>query len=294
MEKQTDYSVNYNETKLDDSKQLELSLVNQPLDETMKAILGGTGFGYQVRNGYIIIVPERQDAPQDANVITGRITDEEGLPLVGVAVTIPGTATGTSTNQTGSFSITAAPGSTLSISYLGYHNQTIRVTNQKVYNIVMEAQLQDIDVVVVTAMGIKRAQKALSYNVQEINADEITRVKDANFINSLSGKVAGVTINASSSGIGGATKVVMRGVKNIEQSSNALYVIDGIPMYNMAGEGSTEFGSIGETEGIADLNPKDIETMSVLTGASAAALYGSRGANGAIIITTKKGGKPTS
>ncbi|MCC8036160.1 MAG: secretin and TonB N-terminal domain-containing protein [Rikenellaceae bacterium] len=110
VEKQTDYSVNYNETKLDDSKQLDLSVVDQSLDETMKAILGGTGFGYQVRNGYIIIVPERQESPQEPNVVTGRITDEEGLPLVGVAVTIPGTSTGTSTNQTGTFSITAPPG----------------------------------------------------------------------------------------------------------------------------------------------------------------------------------------
>lgn len=142
---------------------------------------------------------------------------------------------------------------------------------------------------VVTALGIKRQEKALSYNVQQVKSSAITDVKDANFINALSGKVAGITINTSSSGVGGASKVVMRGNKSITQSSNALYVIDGIPMYNVSNGGDTEFGSRGATEAIADLNPEDIESMSVLTGASAAALYGSSAANGAIMITTKKG-----
>lgn len=141
----------------------------------------------------------------------------------------------------------------------------------------------------VTALGIKRSEKAVAYNVQQIKAEDITTVKDANFINSLTGKVAGVTINASSSGVGGASKVVLRGNKSISQSSNALYVIDGIPMYNFGGGGGTEFDSRGATESIADLNPEDIESMSVLTGAAAAALYGSEAANGAVMITTKKG-----
>ena len=114
-------------------------------------------------------------------------------------------------------------------------------------------------------------------------------IKDANFINSLSGKAAGVVINASSSGVGGASKVVMRGTKSIEQSSNALYVIDGIPMYNFGGGGGTEFDSKGATEAIADINPDDIESISFLTGAAAAAMYGSNTANGAIVVTTKRG-----
>lgn len=149
---------------------------------------------------------------------------------------------------------------------------------------------QLIDEVVVTALGIKRAEKALSYNVTQVDAESALAVKDANFINSLNGKVAGLNINASSSGIGGASKVVMRGSRGIEQSSNALYVIDGIPMYSLSGTGGgTEFDSQGSTEAIADLNPEDIESMSVLSGAAAAALYGSNASNGAIVITTKKG-----
>ena len=133
----------------------------------------------------------------------------------------------------------------------------------------------DVDAVVVTALGIKRSEKALSYNVQQVNSEDIVANKDVNFINSLSGKVAGVTINSSSGGVGSASRVVMRGQKSISQTSNALYVIDGVPQ--------------GTTDPIADINPEDIESMSVLNGAAAAALYGSDAANGAIVVTTKRG-----
>ena len=141
------------------------------------------------------------------------------------------------------------------------------------------------------ALGIKRAEKALSYNVQKVGADELTRNKDANFVNSLNGKVAGVNISKSASGVGGATRVIMRGAKSIEGDNNVLYVIDGIPIFNFSG--GTDSGIMGEgrvsSEGIADLNPEDIESINVLAGPSAAALYGSNAANGAILITTKKG-----
>lgn len=144
----------------------------------------------------------------------------------------------------------------------------------------------------VTALGIKRSEKALSYNVQKMDGEDVVAVKDVNFVNSLSGKIAGVNINASSSGVGGASKVIMRGTKGIDQSSNALYVIDGIPMYNLGGEGGTGYDSYGTSEPIADINPEDIESISVLTGAAAAALYGSHASNGAIVVTTKTGGGP--
>lgn len=153
----------------------------------------------------------------------------------------------------------------------------------------MQEETVALEGTVVTALGIRRDQKALSYNVQEVSSDALTDVKNANFVNSLAGKVAGVAINASSSGVGGASKVVLRGNKSISQSSNALYVIDGVPMYNFGGGGGTEFDSKGATESIADINPEDIKSISVLTGAAAAALYGSQAANGAIMITTKAG-----
>lgn len=155
----------------------------------------------------------------------------------------------------------------------------------------MREDTERLDEVVVTALGIKRAEKALSYNVQQVKSEELVRVKDANFVNSLNGKIAGVSINKSASGVGGATRVVMRGAKSIEGDNNALYVVDGIPLFN-TNMGNTDSGIMGEgkagTEGIADFNPEDIESISVLSGPSAAALYGSSAANGVILITTKK------
>lgn len=142
---------------------------------------------------------------------------------------------------------------------------------------------------VITALGIKRSEKALAYTVQQVKSEAVTTVKSANFVNSLAGKVAGAVINTSSSGVGGSAKVIMRGMKSIMQTSNVLYVIDGIPMHNFTSDGSMEFGSRGTTESIADMNPDDIESISVMTGAAAAALYGSDAANGAMLITTKKG-----
>lgn len=147
----------------------------------------------------------------------------------------------------------------------------------------------DLSGVVVTALGIKREERALSYNVQQIKGDELTKVKDANFVNSLTGKVAGVQINRSSTGVGGATKVVMRGSKSLVGDNNVLYVIDGIPLANPSRSASGRFGAPGGGESISDFNPEDIESISVLTGPSAAALYGASAANGVILITTKKG-----
>lgn len=173
---------------------------------------------------------------------------------------------------------------------VGYASQAITITGFDPLKIIMQEDTKVLDEVVVTALGIKRATKALSYNVQEVKGDELTTVKDANFMNSLAGKVAGVNINASSSGVGGATRVVMRGVKSIASNNNALYVIDGVPIFN-TNNGSTNgaFSTQPRGEGISDINPDDIESMSVLSGPAAAALYGANAAQGVILITTKKG-----
>ena len=225
-----------------------------------------------------------------AHKVSGVVTDDSGEPLIGVSVLLKGTQQGVSTNFDGEFTINAADGDVLKFTYIGYQPQEITVNGAGPYTVVMESDSKTLDEVVVTALGIKREKKSLSYNVQELNGDVLTTNKDANFVNSLAGKVAGVNINASSSGTGGISKVVMRGTKSIMQSSNALYVVDGMPMRPSRSEGSSgAFESSGTTEPIADINPDDIESMSVLTGAAAAALYGSDAANGAIVITTKKG-----
>ena len=162
--------------------------------------------------------------------------------------------------------------------------------NNLIINVLLKEETQQLTEVVVTALGIKREQKALSYNVQQVKAEELTKVKDANFVNNLNGKVAGVNIQRSAAGVGGATKVIMRGAKSITGSNNALYVVDGIPLNN-ASSASTggDDGTLGGGESISDFNPEDIESINILTGPSAAALYGAAAANGVVIINTKKG-----
>jgi TonB-linked SusC/RagA family outer membrane protein len=290
VEKQSNMSVAYNQSKLNGDKTIRLNVTNEPIEQVLATILANSGFSYQLKDGYIMIVPDKKDQPA-GKTITGKMFDENGDALIGATVSIKGSTKGSITDVDGNYSITAAKGDILVFSYLGYISQNIAVTDQNVYNVTLAPNAKDLEAVVVTALGIKRSEKALSYNVQQINSDEITKNKDANFINALSGKVAGVNINASSSGVGGISKVTMRGTKSIMGSSDALYVIDGVPVYKQAknGGGGVEFNSQGSTDPVADINPEDIESMSVLTGAAAAALYGSDGANGAIIINTKKG-----
>lgn len=259
------------------------------MEKALSIILKGTGFTYGIKRNYINIIPQPKTGAVVIKQVTGRVVDEKNEPLIGVNIRVEGTDDGTVTDLEGKYVIKASIGSILSFTYIGYISSYVKIADKNVYNIQMSANVEALNEVVVTALGIKREQKALSYNVQQVKSDQLTNVKDVNFINSLNGKVAGVNINSSSSGVGGASKVVMRGTKSIEQSSNALYVIDGIPMFNFGGGGSMENGSQGVTESIADINPDDIESISVLTGAAAAALYGSNAANGAIVINTKRG-----
>ena len=265
---------------------------NEPLKKALDEMVRGTDISYTVE-GTNILLFRRANTSQERSVkVSGRVVDASGAPIIGASVIVRGTTLGVSTDVEGRFMLEVpapAASQTLEVSYLGYETASIPVGSRTSFTVTLQEASSEIEQVVVTALGIKRQEKALSYNVQQVAASDITLVKDANFMNSLSGKVAGVTINASSSGVGGATKVVLRGNKSISQSSNALYVIDGIPMYNFGGGGGTEFDSRGATESIADINPEDIESISVLTGAAAAALYGSEAANGAVMITTKKG-----
>ncbi|MBU2951813.1 SusC/RagA family TonB-linked outer membrane protein [Tamlana agarivorans] len=231
--------------------------------------------------------------------IKGTVTSKaDGIPLPGVNVTVQGTTNGTQTDFDGHYTLNVNLGEVLAFSYLGMTTKLITVGQADVINAQLEEDAEELKAVVVTALGIKKERKALTYSAQEVGGDELTRVKQTNPINSLSGKSAGLTISRSSSGLGGATKVVLRG--NTSTTNNdPLYVIDGIPMLN-SGNGSNGnepgtdiFGSqTGNRDGgdaMSLINPDDIESMTVLKGASASALYGSQGANGVILITTKKG-----
>ena len=285
IEKQTRYL--FINKGVDTGKKLSVNLTQKTIQEVLDYVLKNTDITYKIDGTYIILAEKAAEKPV---AVTGKVSDVNGVPVIGASVVVKGTTVGTSTDMDGTFSLQIPPPAAtaqLEVNFLGYEPVMISVGNRTSFDVTLHEAASEIEGVVVTALGIKRQEKALSYNVQQVKAEDITTVKDANFINSLTGKVAGVTINASSSGVGGASKVILRGNKSISQSSNALYVIDGIPMYNFGGGGGTEFDSRGASESIADINPEDIESMSVLTGAAAAALYGSNAANGAIMITTK-------
>ena len=223
-------------------------------------------------------------------VVKGKVVDKGGEAIIGANILVKGTSTGAVTDLDGNYTLSVSPNATLVFSYIGMKSQTVAVNNRKQIDVTLEDEAKAIDAVVVTALGIKRSEKALSYNVQKVDNSALTKVKEANFVNSLSGKVAGVNITRSSAGIGGATSVVMRGSKSIAGNNNVLYVVDGMPIGNASrgGDGG-EYGRPGSGEGISDFNSDDIESISVLTGPSAAALYGASAANGVIIINTKKG-----
>lgn len=230
-------------------------------------------------------------AQDDGKTVGGTVLDENGEPVIGATVTVKGTNLVTVTDIDGRFELKVPNGSILSVSYLGYTTAEVPATGENL-TISLKPDERQLAEVVVTALGIRRSEKALSYNVQQVNSEQLTTVKSANFMNSLAGKVAGVNINASSAGVGGATRVVMRGPKSINQSNQALYVVDGVPINNRNnGETGSIFSTQPGSEGIADINSEDIESISVLSGPAAAALYGSAAAQGVIMITTKKGSK---
>ena len=295
IQSQSKYQFFYND-KLSTVTVEPLKVKDASLEKVLNTLLKNKDISYKIEEN-IIYLSEKENSNSlqqqsgKERTITGQVVDAKGEPLIGVSILVKGTTDGAITDLDGNYKImTKSNNPVIVYSYIGYKTQEIPLKGQTAINITMMDDTQVIDEVVVTALGIKRSEKALSYNVTQVDAESALAVKDANFINSLNGKVAGLNINSSSSGIGGASKVVMRGSRGIEQSSNALYVIDGIPMYNLsASGGSEEMQSQGSTEAIADINPDDIESMSVLSGAAAAALYGSNASNGAIVITTKKG-----
>ena len=292
VRKLTHMSISYNDSQLPVNR-ISFDIEKQPLEQALKVILKGTGFTYLIKDNYIMIVPEQNIKKAKSRNISGNVVDAKGEPLIGVTVIEKGTTNGAVTDLDGNYKITTKTATpVLVFSYVGYQTKETHAT-ENIVNIVLEDGAQELGEVVVTALGIKRSEKALSYNVQKVGNDAVTTVKSANFMNSLSGKVAGVNINASSAGMGGAARVVMRGPKSISQSNQALYVIDGIPVTGRSqGElkgDAMMYANQPGTESIADVNPEDIESISVLSGPAAAALYGSAAAQGVVMITTKKG-----
>lgn len=294
LEKQTSMSFVYNINDIKTDQKVSISVSQQPLTKVMIQLFSGTGITYTIVENHIVLSVKSESDQNDQSKRTsakykGVVTDVKGEPLIDVSVSIKGTGKGVVTGIDGDFELLAAKGDILEFSYVGFDSQMITLDIVESLTITMSEKSEVLSEVVVTAMGIKRQEKALAYNIQQITNDDLTTVKDANFMNSLVGKVAGVTINSSAAGAGSAARVVMRGVKSLTGSNSALYVIDGIPMFETGKDNGGLFASQAGADPIADLNPEDIESVNMLTGPSAAALYGSAAAAGVVLINTKKG-----
>lgn len=226
--------------------------------------------------------------------VSGTVTDNDTRePLTGVSIRISGKPLATATDEAGKFTLQAATGDVLLLSYMGYAEKRVTIGTGQVYAVTLEpAEAEELGEVVVTALGITRKTRSLTYATQQISSSQLDEVRDnsGNVMNSLTGKVAGAVITPAATGPGSAARIVLRGNRSISGDNNALIVVDGVPIDNSANtQANSTFNSYGGSDGASNLNPDDIESVNVLKGPTAAALYGSRGANGAIIITTKRG-----
>ena len=221
--------------------------------------------------------------------VRGTVTSSGGEPIIGANIIELGSNNGTVTDLDGNYQLKVGPNGILEFTYTGYVSQKFTVGNQTIINVTL-AEGVALSEIIVTALGISRERKSLSYAAQTIQGGQLTQVRDANFVNTLQGKVAGLVVTSASSGVGGATRVNLRGNRSIQSSNNALFVVDGVPVDNSTpGQVGNDFGGYNGSDGVANINPDDIESINVLKGAAASVLYGSRAANGVILITTKKG-----
>ena len=226
------------------------------------------------------------NAYSQKRVITGKVVDSAGTPIPNVTVRLKGGGSGTSTKDDGSFHISAAPTDVLVFSNVGFDPQEMRVGEKADIPIILRSRNQELNQVVVTALGIRRTRNSLPYATQQITGGDITKTPTNNFVDNLSGKVSGLQITASNT-MGGSNNVILRGLKSMTQTNQALFVVDGVPYDNS----NNSTGNYDLGNAVNDINPNDIESMSVLKGAAASALYGSRGSNGVILITTKHGSR---
>ena len=293
---QSGYNFLYNSKMLNETSPVSLSVKNMPFSEVLEACFKNQPVTYVITQNTVII--KKKDVAVNAVhqqiTVSGTVKDSKGNPIPGVNVRLKNTTTGTATDVDGKFSLNLPDNSgVLVFSFLGYETQEATVNGSNALNIILKEQSSSLNEVVVTALGVKRSERSLTYSTQQISSEALTQNKTDNFINALDGKVAGLTVSPSASGVGGSAKVILRGSRSANGNNQPLYVIDGIPITNNSnanGQQNSIFGGGQDGgDGISNLNPEDIESISVLEGASAAALYGSQAQNGVILITTKKG-----
>ncbi len=301
IEDQTGFLFFYDKSLIQKTDPLDVIIKNATLDEALSVCLKDLQLSYSIVKNTIVIRQTAIWASIVSNVpvltgtfleIRGRVLDDNGNPLTNASVVIKGTQKGTTTNTTGEFSIDVPDKKTiLIISFTGYETQEVLVGDRTNIDVTLVTEDNSLNEVIVTALGIKRSRNALPYAAQQIPGSEISKTRNTNFISGLSGKISGLQVSQNNS-LGGSTNVILRGYKSITQNNQALFVVDGIPFDNtnmnsanqQSGKGGADYGTTA-----VDINPDDIASVTVLKGAAASALYGSRASNGVIEITTKKG-----
>jgi len=302
IEKQSNYSFLYRYNDLQNTRPVDINQKNADIRDVLDACLREQHLAYTIENNIIAIrvaaaaakTPATAPAAeQPPAVVSGTVMNEKGEPLAGVTILVKGTQRQALSNDKGEFRIQADDNETLVFTYVGYATKEARVVTGQPMQISLTIAQATLNDIVITALGIRRSEKSLTYATQQVKGEDLTTVKTDNLMNALNGKVAGLTISPSASGVGGSAKVILRGSRSANGNNQPLYVIDGIPISNGANGNAQPGGTFGGTpdggDGISNLNPEDIASISVLEGASAAALYGSQAQNGVILITTKKG-----
>lgn len=299
--RQTSLRIVYNTKDVNPDQIVSVKVDYQKLSSVMKNLLKNTNAKFTIKDNYLVLYSSKdvdvvnETTQSNKRIIKGLISDEFGEPLIGVSVLVKGTTTGTITDIDGNYSIEIPnDNAILEFSYIGYQKATLSISGATSFNIILKEDAQVLNEVVVTAMGITREAKTLTYAAQTIKNDEVTRIKETNFINSLQGKSAGLTITPNNTGAGGgASKIVLRGSTSILGTNQPLIVIDGVPMQDGMGsqvtDGIAYGGGRSGDDLLSTINPEDIENMTILKGPNAAALYGSAANNGVIVITTKSG-----
>lgn len=298
VENQSEYTFIYDANTVNVKDSSSVDIQNKNIFEVLNKLFKDSGIAYTVISNQIILSKKETllRLQQTIKSVPGTITDIHGEPIIGANILVKGTLQGTISNLNGEFQLNVPLDSTIIISYIGYITQQIVFTGQKSLHIELAEDTLSLDEVVVTALGIRRKEASLPYATQLINNNQLSINKDNNLVTTLAGKTAGMQISRSSSGLGGSAKVSIRGNRSISGNNQPLYVIDGVPILNSSNEqpvsaigGTANAANRDGGDGISNLNQDDIESINILKGASASALYGSQAANGVILITTRKG-----
>ncbi|MCL3782072.1 SusC/RagA family TonB-linked outer membrane protein [Prolixibacteraceae bacterium JC049] len=285
IEKQSDYSFIYNKGAINVNEKVDVKLRMTAINEVLDYLFNKQQIDYVVMDKQIILTKSMFSGKQKELKVSGKVSDERGEGIPGVSIVVKGTTAGITTDIDGKYTLTVPSDAILIFSFVGMKAQEIAVEGQKILNVTLKEETIGVDEVVVTALGIKREKKALGYSVTEIGSDEISNSNETNVLNAMAGKVAGLDITTSTTGSMSSSRVVLRGSSSVFGNNQALIVVDGV-IFDNSNYGSA--GGVDRGQGISDINPDDIESVTVLKGANASALYGSKAANGVIVISTKK------